>query len=104
MTHKDPKLVYVRWDDSEADIGWDDYDDAKIKDRLLVTSIGWLLAENDHQILLVADMDVKNGHSNRVLRIPRICIEEMRHVKIGTVIEKPVEQVEEKVADTEAKG
>jgi hypothetical protein len=73
MTHDNPQLVIVRWHDAEADTGWDDRDESCIKDLVLVDSVGYLIAENEHSLLLVADIDPNNG-SNRALSIPRVCV------------------------------
>lgn len=82
MTHKDPQLVIVRWYDAEADIGWDKRDGAEINDKTMACSVGWLIAENNHTLMLVADTD-DEGNSNRSLKIPRVCVESVNRLNVS---------------------
>ncbi len=91
MTYDKPKLILVRWHDACADIGWNDYDEDHIKEKSTVTSVGWLIAKNEHSILLAADSDVHNCEDslestyNRIMQIPIVCIDSVCALAVSGV-------------------
>jgi len=80
MVYVNPKLVIIHWHDAEAIIGWDEYDDNLITDKVIVCSVGWLIAKNEHTTLIMADAG-KDLSYNRAMRIPNVCIESIRLLK-----------------------
>jgi len=92
VTHKNPKLVFIRWHDAQAETGWDDRTDEDIEVKVLVLSVGWLVAENDHSILLAGDVGEGcsqcsdsgyDGSTNRTTQIPKACIEDVFPVAVS---------------------
>lgn len=63
-------LVKVVWDDAVTDVGWE-VDVSPNLER--VTSVGFIMSENEHQIVLAADISNDrddNVHTNRRIAIP----------------------------------
>lgn len=82
VTHTRPDLVLIEWHDAETDAGWDKRTTGDIERKAIARSVGWLILENDHTLMLCGDTD-KSGDSNRTLRIPRVCVESVTVVKKG---------------------
>ena len=82
----EPRLVIVRWHDAEADTGWDERDEKVIEKKALCDSIGWIVAKNDHTLLLAADYDETEKTTNRTLRIPIVCIERVLALDEGRAV------------------
>lgn len=63
-------LVKIVWDDAVTDVGWEDESAIKLE---RVSSVGWVLEENEQQIVLAADTSLDrhgNVHTNRRIAIP----------------------------------
>jgi len=80
------QLVIVRWHDAEADTGWDERTEKLIEKKALCDSIGWVIAKNDHTLLLAADYDETEKTTNRTLRIPIVCIERVLELDPGRAV------------------
>lgn len=85
ITYANPQRVFVRWHDSETDDGWEKRTAESIAQDCIAESVGWLIADNDNTILLAGDRDACKN-SNRTIRIPTICIVEIRELKVGKSI------------------
>lgn len=48
--------IEVTWGDAETDQGWEDTRSVKLKDDPPAHSTGVIIAEDDHRIILAADM------------------------------------------------
>lgn len=76
------RLVIVEWHDAAVSIGWDEgQSDAKIEQ---VTSVGWLLAKGDTEVVLGADISTAAEgviHTNRRLAIPASWIKSIKDIK-----------------------
>jgi len=87
MTYDKPDLVIVRWCDSETDSGWEERGEDDIADKEFVLSVGWLIAKNDHTLMLAADIAECTcggvGGSNRSLKIPLAVIDSIYYLKRG---------------------
>lgn len=77
------KPVVVEWYDAAVSIGWDEgRSDAKVE---AVSSIGWLLATDDNEVVLGADIstDVEGSlHTNRRLAIPARWIKSIKEIAV----------------------
>lgn len=63
-------LVKIVWDDAVTDVGWESESAIKLE---RVSSVGWIIEENEHQIVLAADASLDrhdNVHTNRRIAIP----------------------------------
>jgi hypothetical protein len=73
------KVVYIRWIDSETEIGWRENDIAH--DHMdLCHSVGLLLAETHHYYILAHSYDPANQESNGRISIPKVSVKEMRTI------------------------
>ena len=76
------RLVMVEWHDAAVSIGWDEgQSDAKIEQ---VSSVGWLLAKGDTEVVLGADVSTAAEgivHTNRRLAIPASWIRSIKDIK-----------------------
>ena len=76
------RLVIVEWHDAAVSIGWDEgQSDAKIEQ---VSSVGWLLAKGDTEVVLGADVSTAAEgivHTNRRLAIPASWIKSIKDIK-----------------------
>lgn len=76
------RLVIVEWHDAAVSIGWDEgQSDAKIEQ---VSSVGWLLAKGDTEVVLGADVSTAAEgivHTNRRLAIPASWIRSIKDIK-----------------------
>lgn len=77
------KPVVVEWFDAAVSIGWDEgRSDAKVES---VRSLGWLLASDENEVVLGADIshDSENRpHTNRRLAIPSRWIKSIKDVSL----------------------
>jgi hypothetical protein len=76
------RLVIVEWHDAAVSIGWDEgQSDAKIEQ---VSSVGWLLAKGDTEVVLGADISTAAEgvlHTNRRIAIPASWIKSIKDIK-----------------------
>lgn len=79
------QVVLVVWHDAEAQTGWGDPSQEDIDTEALVQSIGWIVAENEHTLLLAADTSVNDENVNRTMRIPLACIKDIYPIKLPKV-------------------
>jgi len=73
-------LVKVVWDDAVTDVGWE-VDSSPALER--VTSVGFIMSENEHQVVLAADISndkEDNVHTNRRIAIPLAWIVSMEEL------------------------
>ena len=77
-------LVTVEWLDAHAETGWGEISNIEIKPQV-VLSIGWLTANNEDAVVLVADIDPDkrmDGDCNRALIIPKGMVKRIRKVEL----------------------
>jgi precorrin-6B methylase 1 len=73
------KMLYVRWRDSMRETGWRSVDDARteLRKSLDAETVGFLVAENKHQIVLALNHQKIAGHEVMVgetITIPKEAI------------------------------
>ena len=77
------KPVVVEWHDAAVSVGWDEgKSDAKVES---VTSLGWLLATDDHEVVLGADISTDTEgrlHTNRRIAIPAKWIKSIKDITL----------------------
>lgn len=77
------KPVVVVWHDAAVSVGWDEgKSDARVE---TVTSIGWLLASSDTEVVLGADISTDTeGHlqTNRRIAIPARWITSLKEITL----------------------
>lgn len=75
------KPVVVVWNDAAVSVGWDEgKSDAKVE---TVTSLGWLLATDEHAVVLGADISTDTEghlHTNRRIAIPSKWIMSLKEI------------------------
>lgn len=65
-------LLQIRWQDHFDHSGWHDEDSSPDMDPLVIQSIGWLVSENEHMLVLknhVAECSGKTLHSMHILTV-----------------------------------
>ncbi len=67
------KLVYVEWLDSESEQGWHKISELK-PDMTPIKSVGYLVVDNPHRIVLGPNYDEKNEAVCQPISIPRCSI------------------------------
>jgi len=73
-------LVKVDWIDSETHMGWESA--AEFMDKLnTVTTVGYLVYENEEQITIASSYDPEAEHYNSVIRIPKVCVTNREEIK-----------------------
>lgn len=76
-------LVHVEWSDAAVSIGWDE---GKANARVeAVKSVGWLLASDDHEVVLGADTSMDEEQrlqTNRRIAIPKPWIKSITEIKV----------------------
>lgn len=73
LTFKYP-LVYIEWDDAEADNGWEEAP-VDLKEAIAIT-VGFLVRETEKHLLIASSYD--NHHTNGRLQIPRGMVKSMK--------------------------
>jgi len=82
------ELVMVSWIDSEAQVGWSECSDS-LSDFQLNHSVGYLIGQDPDKYVLAADYDPEGDHFNRVMRIPRVCVKNLRTITIIPIKQNP---------------
>lgn len=81
-TSSEPKPVLVTWVDAVTEIGWDEGAKTKVSN---VTSLGWLMAATDSEVVIVGDTSQEPGgplSTNRRIAIPKAWIESIKDIKV----------------------
>ncbi len=96
MNYKKPRLILLLWHDAETDTGWDKRDATDISKEVIVQSVGWLVAQNKHTYLLVADKGTGDeiNNTNRSLRIPKISAKSFAYLDIDKFVMIDAEHLE----------
>ena len=75
--------VIVEWHDAAVSVGWDEgRSDASVES---VTSLGWLLASDDNEVVLGADISQDaedHQHTNRRIAIPARWITSIKEITV----------------------
>lgn len=86
MTTSSPSLckpVIITWHDAAVSIGWDEgRSDAKLE---TVTSLGWLLASDDNEVVLGADISTDTEgtlQTNRRIAVPARWIKSLKEITL----------------------
>ena len=67
----DYKLVKIKWQDAmDSETGWHDLKNLKLAKTEPVTSVGYVIVENEKQYTLVSDF-CSDGTSGRAITIPK---------------------------------
>ena len=77
-----PKIVQVDWIDacSYSHRGWMDQEDASDFTPYKVTSVGYLLRDDEHAVILSLNMD-QGGKTSVLMEIPRAYVKKLRTLK-----------------------
>jgi len=68
----DSRLVKITWNDAhDHATGWIELHEAKKHKLAAVVSVGWILAETDKQITLIADFVPQDNGTSRITAIPK---------------------------------
>lgn len=78
-------ILYVRWADSVAEIGWKDTDDL-VDGPEVCESIGWLVREADGFLTLAGSLATQTELCQGAMTIPLSAIVEVRPVRLGKKI------------------
>lgn len=80
------EMVLLRWIDSEAEVGWGEISQGPLHKNY---SIGFIIDQTLEVYVLAADYDPENDHFNRVMRIPRECVKEVRVITVIPIRQSP---------------
>ena len=78
-------IIKVVWHDSAADATWD-VRDADACEPVVAISVGIKFGENKHSLLLVGDMIDEGDATNRVIQIPKACIQSITGLATHDVV------------------
>ncbi len=67
-------LVRIQWYDAESSHGWEE-DTALTTDNPLVTTVGFLIKDDEKSVIVASTIDPTNRHTNARLKIPKGMIE-----------------------------
>lgn len=74
------EMVVVSWTDSTEAYGW--VDPHNFPEIAVCRTVGFLVHEDNHQIVLAASEDQTNGNSNGVMAIPKSAISARQVVRL----------------------
>lgn len=81
MEQKDLKPVYVEWVDPHSIDPWTPKEDIN-SDITLVKSVGFLIRQEEANIVLALNYDEAEDTISCVMVIPKVCIKKMQQVKV----------------------
>lgn len=68
------RLVIILWIDSTEQYGWNEQHD--LPQVAECTTVGFLVSETDHQVVIASSRGKTNGNLNGVIAIPKVAISE----------------------------
>lgn len=78
-------LLLVHWRDHYSTDGWigldPEEDIAPLLERAVVTSVGWLLAENDERLVLFQTLGIEGKRVRDTITIEKACIVKRRALR-----------------------
>lgn len=74
-------VVEVEWYDAVTDFGWEDHTELDTTAEP-VTTIGFLLAENEHSVIVASTVDKGRDQSNSRIKIPKGMIYSMKFLNV----------------------
>lgn len=74
-------VVEVEWYDAVTDFGWEDHTELDTTAEP-VTTIGFLLAENEHSVIVASTVDKGREQSNSRIKIPKGMIYSMKVLNV----------------------
>ena len=78
----DYKLVRLKWQDAmDSETGWHDLKKLKLAKTEPVTSVGYVIVENEKQYTLVSDF-CSDGTSGRAITIPKDWTQSMESLEV----------------------
>ena len=76
------KMVRVDWLDAMSDDNtWQDLNDLSKQTLKPVTCVGWILAENEDNIILISSYDEDAQMGGGGCTIPKSCVKKMTHLR-----------------------
>ena len=78
------KLVSVEWWDAQSDCEWGDGKEVSAwgKERLIIYEVGWLVDDNDANVVITNQIALDGGIGNRT-KIPKGMIKIIRRLEVG---------------------
>ena len=81
-TLADMKMVRVDWLDAMSDDNtWQELDELSKQTLKPVTCVGWILAENEDNIILVSSFDEDAQMGGGGCTIPKACVKKITHLR-----------------------
>ena len=81
-TLADMKMVRVDWLDAMSDDNtWQELDDLSKQTLKPVTCVGWMLAENEDNIILISSYDEDAQMGGGGCTIPKSCVKKITHLR-----------------------
>ena len=81
-TVADMKMVRVDWLDAMSDDNtWQELDELSKQTLKPVTCVGWILAENEDNIILISSFDEDAQMGGGGCTIPKSCVKKMTHLR-----------------------
>jgi len=81
-TLADMKMVRVDWLDAMSDDNtWQELDELSKQTLKPVTCVGWILAENEDNIILISSLDEDAQMGGGGCTIPKSCVKKMTHLR-----------------------
>ena len=74
-------VVEIEWYDAVTDFGWEDHTELDTTAEP-VTTIGFLLAENEHSVIVASTVDKGRDQSNSRIKIPKGMIYSMKYLNV----------------------
>lgn len=74
------QAVVVEWVDAQSFDAWDDMEN-HISQCPIVVSVGFLIHEDEHVVIITQNVDVKNGSASMTTQIPAGMVKEIYHLK-----------------------
>ena len=76
-------IIEIQWVDAESDDVWRDIAEHEASDLAKITTVGYLLSENEKIIRLAQNIDETNNKTSMVMSIPKAWILSRRVVRRG---------------------
>ena len=78
----DMKMARVDWLDAMSDDNtWQELDELSKQTLKPVTCVGWILAENEDNIILISSLDEDAQMGGGGCTIPKSCVKKMTHLR-----------------------
>lgn len=90
-------VVEVEWYDAVTDFGWEEHTELDTTAEP-VTTIGFLIAENEHSVIIASTVDKGRDQSNSRIKIPKGMIYSIKYLNVSyKKIKKEVEEVNSEI-------